>query len=109
MHRTGLLPILCIISSLHYGSFFSSFRRPKQLYNASLYRWLNTFSHSEDIRFNVYICAILDYAADLRGDGPAKIGTLTHFTLEYIILIYFAVPFVLDLCKINYQADCIRV
>ena len=74
-----------------------------------LFGQLHTLCHLEDIRFIVYIRAILDYAADFRGDGPAKIGTLANFALECVIRIYFTVPSVFDLCKVDHHTDCIRV
>ena len=68
-----------------------------------------TFGHTENIRVIVYICTILNHAADLRGDSPAKIGMLAHLAPECVIPIYPAVPSVLDLGKVDHHTDCIRV
>ena len=71
--------------------------------------YLHALCHSEDIRFADYICTILNYAADLRRDGPAEIGMLAYFTPECVIRIYLAVPSVLNLIKVDHHTDCICV
>lgn len=79
-------------------------------YNHCMLCWyLHALCYTEDICFCVYICAILNYAADLWGDGPTKIGSVSHFTLECVILIYLARLFVLYFCKIDHHTDCVRV